>query len=223
MNTHARIIRLSTACALLVWGAGCPSFSSMQTARTVETGKTEHAIGVQAVRFAGDVETTDSEGNTTTENGSVTLPQFEYGLRYGLSDKSDVGFKFYFMGLQGDYKYRFLTGGTLEGAVAPGLSAFTFSTGDASLTVLYIHLPLLFDYVASESTRFMFGPKVIHQMVFGSNDGETETVDQTFYGGAVALDLLLGETFRLRPELNMFKSSEVDEVTFFQAGIGFAF
>ncbi len=226
MTLSRRTFRLLTGCALLVWGAGCPSFSSMQTARTVKPGETEHAIGVQVfgVSEAVTTETDPITGETTESDASAFVPQFEYSLRYGLTEDSDIGFKFYFLGLQGDYKYRFLKGGKLEAAIAPGLSAFAIGSGDASVTVLYVHVPLYFDYVASESTRFMFGPKLIQGFAFGSSDtAGTKTADTTFYGGAIGIDLLLGETFRLRPEINIFKNIDDGAVNWFQGGLGFAF
>ena len=226
MTCKSLAFRLVASLGLLATAAGCPSFSSMQTARTVPPGKTEHAVGVQVFGLSG-VTTTETDvdtGETVNKDPSVFLPQFEYGLRYGLTEDSDVGFKFYFLGLQGDYKYRFHKGGQLESSVAPGASAIAFGTGDASITILYLHLPLYFDFVASESTRFMFGPKVIQQLAFGSStEGGTRTADATFVGGAVAIDLLLGETFRLRPEVNFFKNLDKTEATAFQGGLGFAF
>ena len=99
-----------------------------------------------------------------------------------------------------------------------------FGTGDASITLLYLHLPVFFDVKAGESMRLLVGPKLMQQVALGSAGGDTQSETALWLGGVVGLDLLLGETFRLRPEVNIYKSTHEDaEGLGFQGGLGFAF
>jgi hypothetical protein len=210
-------IRRLMTILVLASAAGCPSLSTMQTPRTVPKGQLRVAVAAEAV-------------SVPSSDGTLTAPQFELGLRYGLSDDWDLGAKLYFLGAEFGVKYQFLRG-PLDVALAPALSFIAFNTsGDSgqkiSAQVLYVHVPLLFGANLSENVTLAFGPKFLYALVHASGvnaeTSESATVSGAMMGGYVGIPLRLGRAFWIAPEINVYKPFSASGVLW-QGGLAFMF
>jgi hypothetical protein len=212
-----RVLMILVPLALLLL-AGCPSLSTLQTVSTVPKGKTRFAVGAEVIGYK-------------EKSGSVTAPQTEFGVRYGVTDDIDVGAKIYFLGAEFGGKYQFLRG-ALDASVAPAVSYISITSGSGSdeskVSVAYIHLPILLGYNVSDSLTLGFGPKVLYTIATGSATSGTDTSSATasgfMAGGFVQIALKVGGAFWLAPELNIYKPfAEGAEGVLFQGGLGMFF
>ena len=132
-----RLLALFPAIAIL---AGCPSFTTMGTARTVKRDTTQTWV---APEFMGmTVDTGDG-------NESFSVPQFELGMRRGVTDTVDVGAKLWLLGMAIDAKFQLLRSPTgdsgIDLAISPGLGWLGFNDGDGNgfnVVTGYASLPI---------------------------------------------------------------------------------
>jgi len=189
--------------ALLVL-SGCPSLSTMQTPSTVPKGELRYGVGLEGVGYS---ETKSGDGPST-----VSLPQFEVNARYGITDNIDIGAKAYLIGAEVGGKYQFAKG-TFEAAVAPAVSYISINSSDAgnsdSLSVAYLHLPLLLGYKVTDWLEFAFGPKALYAIATGTASDSTNQSSATssgfMAGGFASIQLRIGKAFWLAPEINVYK------------------
>lgn len=192
--------------ALLVL-TGCPSLSTMQTPATVPRNELRYGVGVEGVGYSKK----DSAGVTST----ASVPQFEFSVRYGVTDNVDVGAKLYLIGAEVGGKYEFVKG-DFEAAVAPAVSYISVTLsgsdaggGDSKLSVAYLHVPLLLGYKLADSFGIAFGPKALYAIATGSASSSMSQSSATssglMAGGFASLQLRLGKAFWIAPELNVYK------------------
>ncbi len=94
MNLNVFSTIILTSSILL---SGCFSFTNFQTARTVGKNKTEFGITINSLGF-----------NELDTSLYLRVPTFEFGGKFGISDKMDIGIRFSNFGtLIGDFKYQF--------------------------------------------------------------------------------------------------------------------
>jgi hypothetical protein len=184
---------------------GCPSFSTLQTPRTVPKGKVREAIGVEIVRLR------------TNDGSRYTVPLVEVGGRYGVSDRVDIGGKFsyafFLLSAEAGLKVQ-LVRGPLDIAVAPAFSFVTFgsssstsgSTGSNDVTFLHLHLPALMGIELSEIATLGFGPKLLYSSMSGNFAGDSRNllVNGTFVGGFVSLPVEVAHGVWIAPEINFY-------------------
>jgi hypothetical protein len=216
--SSSRILLIPLASLLL---SGCPSLSTLQTPRTVPKGQTRFGIGAEAVGISSD-------------GDSITVPQFEFSARYGLTDDIDIGAKLYAIGVELGLKYQFLRG-PLDIAIAPAASYISVNTSvsggsgegaDASVSVAHLHAPLLLGYNVSDSVTLGFGPKLLYVISTASVSSEdaTDTVtgDGLLVGGFFSVPLRVGNAFWIAPEVNVYKPIGEDGLVW-QGGLVFLF
>ena len=200
----------------------CPSFSTMQTVRTVPEGEIRGAVSAHWLGI-----------------GDVGIPQFELGLRYGLTDSLDLGAKLYSVGAEIGMKYQAVRG-AFDLSIAPAVSYFGISTDDtndegvkssASVHLIYMHLPLLMGYNVSESITLGFGPKFLYILAFGSgnfSDDEdsvsaSASGDGMMGGAFVSVIFKIGKAFWIGPEINIYTNltgnADAFANVFYQGGI----
>jgi hypothetical protein len=186
--------------------AGCPSFTTMGTARTTPLGKTQLYVATGGVQLR-DWRLQDSAGSTGTLE-SVGLPQFEIGVRHGVSDTVEVGGKIWFLGAELDSKFQLLRspgeGSGIDVALAPALSLYPFTAEDSSgadvqAIFAWAHLPLLVGVNIGGGSQLVIGPRLSDMIV--SAGGETTNV--FWAGGSLGLALKMGPTFRILPEVSI--------------------
>lgn len=210
----------------------CPSLSTLQTPSTVPEGEVRFALGLEAVGASGE----DVGGSST----SFVAPQFEFAVRYGVTDNIDLGGKIFAIGGELGMKYQFLEG-SFDGAVAPSLSFISFSssttavdgtTADESVSILYMHLPFLFGANVSDTITVGFGPKFMYVLAFGdvevSGEGASATMQGLMGGLYLGLPIQVGDAFWIAPEINVYTQLAVEDVDAFsdlvwQGGLGLYF
>lgn len=211
---------------------GCPSLSTMQTPRTVPLGQVRFGLGLEAVGIK-TASRTDSNGNTQAAT-SVTLPQFEFSARYGLTDNLDIGGKLYLIGAELGLKYQFARGG-LDMALAPAASYISLSSSSSdssgnssssSVSVAYLHLPLLLGFNVNDKVTLSFGPKLLYAIVSGTVSSTSDTASATtsglWLGGYVSVPLKVGQAFWIAPEINVYRPLKED-VFIYQGGLALLF
>ncbi len=186
---------------------GCPSLSTMQTPATVPKGEVRLGMGLESVGFSEK----DSTGTTST----ITVPQFEFNARYGVTDNIDIGAKLYLLGLEVGGKYQFAKG-DFEAAIAPAVSYISVTQSDSgsngsndTFRVAYLHLRLLLGYKLTDSFELAFGPKALYVIANGTASDSTNQTSATssgfMVGGFASLQLRLGKAFWIAPEINVYK------------------
>jgi len=186
--------------------AGCPSFTTMGTARTAPLGRTQFYVATGGVQLR-DWRLKDSSGSSGTLE-TVGLPQFELGVRHGVSESVEVGGKIWFLGAELDSKFQLVRspseGAGIDVALAPALSLYPFtaesSSGDDVQAIFaWAHLPLLFGVNLGGGSQLVIGPRLSDMIVVA--EGEMSNV--FWAGGSLGLALKLGPTFRVLPEVSV--------------------
>ena len=198
-----KLVALLPALALL---AGCPSFSTMGTARTIPKGETKFHVGVGGMQLRGW-----STDDTTGELETLTIPQFELGVSHAVSDSAEVGGKIWFLGAEINSKFQLVRaptdGGGLDIAIAPAISFYPLSgENNANETttggLVYTHLPVLFGLNVGGS-QLVIGPRLSNTLVWGSAGSSSTTGSIFWAGGSLGFAIKLGDTFRILPEISV--------------------
>lgn len=176
--------------------AGCPSFSTMGTARTLPKGKGQFFVA------PGGMVLKDFQRDSTGQYESFGLPTVEFGGRYGVADGVEVGGKVWMMGAELDTKLALLRAPTadagLDVALAPAISLYPFTSGDQNATYGWLHLPLLVG-VNLGGSQLVLGPRVSGMLVTGSGDD----ISALWLGGSIGYAWKVGDGFRILPELSV--------------------
>ncbi len=187
--------RLALLPALLLL-AGCPSFSTMGTARTLPKGKGQFFVA------PGGMVLKDFQRDSNGQYESFGLPTVEFGGRYGVSDGVEVGGKVWMMGAELDTKFALLRAPTadagLDLALAPSLSFYPFTSGDQNATYGWLHLPLLVG-VNLGGSQLVVGPRVSGMLITGSGDD----ISAIWLGGSLGYAWKVGDGFRVLPEVSV--------------------
>ena len=160
--------------ALAMLFAGCPSMSMLQTPRTVPRGKFRGAVNLAASGPAVD-----------RDSGA---PALELGLRAGLTDHLDIGFKLSILYLEVGVKMMALRG-PVDVAAAPTVSL----SGGYDVT---FQLPIIFGVNIGERLILAFGPK----LMTWTHDSATAL----YTGFFVSLPIRVGGAFWIAPEFNWY-------------------
>ena len=161
------------ACASIF--SSCVSVSSLQTARTTEKGEIGWGVSASAVSF-------DDQGvlDTLGSDQDVYLPLSEVSVRYGVTDKLDVGLKLGVIGLTTlDAKYMLVGDHESPFALSAGASFgfVTVSSGDLRTGIYDIAVPVYASYHPAEWLAVYATPRYNLRLFQG-----TETVPVSFLG-----------------------------------------
>ena len=197
---------------------GCPSFSTLQTPRTVPEGE---------LRFAA---LAGGAGALSDEEGpGPRSAQFELSVRYGLSDRIDVGVKLYSLGIEAGVKWLMLRG-PIDIAIAPAISYASFDDQmGTSFNAFYAHLPLMFGWNISDRVTLSFGPKLMFGYQFRSGAvvrDDLLLIDGMLAGIYVSVPIRIGPAFWIAPEVNAYTNvtnGAVGDITIYQGGLAFMF
>lgn len=205
---------------LALLGPGCASYSTRLSPRPIPKGETE--LGLSADLWLSERKT----------QGRAILPVAEMSLRYGLSDRVDIGGKINLLGGELNAKVALLRNDVVAIAVAPGAGLQLSAVNSDNLNDLLIgtfHLPVLAGVRLGDSAEVIVGGKLLLHVPAGTgNDGGVNPGDLIFLpGGVLGLRLILSENFALFPELNIHFPYNVDlerwRTAVFQGGLGFQF
>jgi len=221
-----KLLPLVPALALTLL-TGCPSFSTMGTARTLPKGKGQFFIAPGATVLQ------DFQQRDDGSYESFGLPSIEFGGRYGVTDRVELGGKVWMLGMEIDSKFALARAETPDAGVdvslAPAVSLYPFRSGDTNATYAYLHLPLLIG-INTGGSQLVIGPRVSDLFIAG--DGENLNV--VLLGGSLGYAWKLGDGFRLLPEVSIAYPVQVSvgsnssttlepRGAMFQAGLGFLF
>lgn len=175
--------------------AGCPSFTTMGTARTIEKGKGQFYVAV------GGISLESFETNSTGQAKSVGLPSFELGGRYGVAEGVEVGGKIFPVGAELNAKFALVRPAEPQGlnlSVAPAASLYPFSNGDNRVLLAWLHLPVLcgLNFGGSE---LVVAPRVSDLIL---SDG-TSSINTVFVGGSLGVAFKVSDGFRILPEVSI--------------------
>jgi len=180
----------------LVTLTGCPSISTLGTARTLPKGKGQFFVAPGAMVLKDFQRTSDGVAD------SFTLPSMEVGGRYGVTDSFELGGKVWSLGMEIDSKFQVFRAETpdagLDLAIAPGVSVYPFRSGDTDAVYAYLHLPLLLGINAGGS-QLVLGPRLSDLIVRASG----ENLNVLFLGGSLGYAWKAGDGFRLLPEVSV--------------------
>lgn len=219
-----RLLALFPAVALL---ASCPSFTTMGTARTVKRDTTQVWVAPEFMGMTVD----SGDGNET-----FSVPQFEIGMRRGVTDTVDIGAKLWLLGMAVDGKFQLLRSPTgdsgIDLAISPGLGWLGFNDGDGdgfNVVTGYLSVPVGFNLPGG--SQFVLTPKAIYQHYMARSDSSSDSVGIFFVGGSAGFAWKLG-TMYILPEVSVMQPAAQGSVTdspvyydgvVFQGGIGLLF
>lgn len=216
-------MRFSTLALTLIGSTlllGCPSVSSLTSARTLDEGQLQFVI---SPTISG-VGTTGPEGT-----GVPMIPMAEGQFRYGITDNVELGGKLWLGGFAAHMKFGLVRSHEDSGfnlSLDPGLSYAGISVGGATAGAVYVYLPLLMGVRFGNGHEFTFGPRVVPVLggAFTSNDGTSAYA--VLAGGSLGASFNLG-ALRLMPEVSLLADSGPDRgsqrAVFSQFSLGFAF
>lgn len=199
--------KLLVALPALALLAGCPSFSTMGTARTIPKGKTQFHVGM------GGQQLRDWSVEDSGALESITLPTFEFGASHAVSDSVEVGGKIWFVGAEFNSKFQLSRSESpssgIDLALAPSLSFYPLSgENNAGQTtsggLVFVHLPLLLGVNVGGGSQLVIAPRISNTMVWGSaSGGESSTASIFWAGGSLGFAIKLGDSFWILPEVSV--------------------
>jgi hypothetical protein len=229
VDVLVRLAACSAAAALL---PGCPNPDLYTTPRTLDPGAVQVQVALEGIGASYNSTSTSTNANgqpvSTQVSESIFLPMAPtVGVRVGVADGVEVGARIPNLdSLAGDVKVRLLKG-QFDLAVDPGLQGFYLSVGDASLGVMYLHLPLLVGLNLSKSVTLVASPGIAYAILTGSESGGNGS--QQVAGGTsgvigrlgFGVNLRLAKKFSIQPELTFMKAFQNDNALIYVFGLGF--
>ena len=206
--------------------SGCPTASSLSSARTLDRGAVEVTVAPTVIN--GIALGQNDDGQTTSS--VVGVPSAEAHIRYGISDRVEIGAKLYLGGFAGHLKLGLIRSETADDgfnlSFDPGLSYAGIGAGGVGVGVVYLYLPVLAGYRFG-GHELTFGPRlvpVLAGVTVGSGSGNGMVV---LGGGSLGISLRLGDSFRLHPELSLLAPLNQDpsdsQGAMAQFSLGFSF
>lgn len=194
---RTKFYTLAAAASSLFLLYGCPSTSTLKSARTLDKGKLRFAVAPEYSVF--------SLGGEPLQN-----PQIELAARYGLTDNIEIGAKLWLPGLQADVKYALLRSEDMNSgwdlSINPGFGYIGGISGTATgegsdLHVLTFYLPFLAGYNIGGGNQIVLGPKLINQTWLTSDDS-SETINLLYAGSSFGFVWKYSDGVRLIPEVS---------------------
>jgi hypothetical protein len=156
--------------------SACASVTSLTGAKTLKEGDREFAIAAGYSNLKLKISDSDLGG----DEPSTTVPNLDAALRYGLTDKDELGIRLVNFGAMtiGDYKRSLYTSEQFAVSVGAGLgyTKFTSSFGadSSSTTIVDLIVPAYADYYASKDLTLYTAPRFIFRKIAGdSSDTQT--------------------------------------------------
>ncbi len=183
-----------------VLGTGCVSISHVQTADTLGEGHFQFAIEPGAAG-AAVLSSSDVGG------GSIYYPHVDLALRYGITDRVDLGVRFgsSLVELQSKFLLTSPEDPTKAISLAPSLMGLFLGSGENDALGSYINVavPVLVGLKSSGGSEFVLGPRVTLtnlSLGAGSSSGSVTIISA---GASVGYALRVSEGFRLMPEIGV--------------------
>lgn len=220
----SQAISKQTSCKTTIWlflipivsmmFSSCFSFSNMQSGRSLGKEKVELNMS------AGYLGITDGD-----LSGTIAIPVFEFGGRYGVSENMDIGLKLSNFGTAiGSLKYQF--SGTKESQFAAatgfgiGTSLFRFDLDGEGISFFQYEIPLHLSYHPTEKLGLIFTPR--YMGIGGSAAGDAGLSHMLAFSPGIEF----GNRFKFAIEYNMIipvTELALSDGFFSQLGLGFRY
>jgi len=204
--THKNINQLVILLLIILSLSACASMSTMQTARTTDKNKFAYIIGLSVVRTDIPISTIDTI--------KINAPVVDLGVRYGVTDKLDVGAKISIIGTANvDAKYQFLGDKTSKIAGSIGLGGGYISLAiNASKIHLYdFMLPVYFSYHPINWISLYCSPKYVFRITNNYNylNQTTTNINSHWYGATGGIRI--GKRVAFLAEYSYIGTSQLTE------------
>ncbi|AKT36345.1 hypothetical protein [Chondromyces crocatus] len=184
---------VASASALLL---GCPSYSSMTTAKAVTPGQFELGVSPGATGLSYGA----LGGSGAGSSGMVVIPNVDFGVRYGFHERFDAAFQISGWGNFGvDAKVNFLDTEHFALAIDPGVNSTFLAAGENGAAFVQYQIPLLVDIAPADWVRITLGPRYVGLYAFSNN----ESAYENFVGGSVGLEFVASKRIRLQPHAGL--------------------
>lgn len=177
--------------AILLLG-GCPSFTTMGSARTIGDGRSQTWVATGGARLH------EAGGSTTGAREATDVPYFELGARYGVTDRVELGGKILSLGLELNAKVALRRTESTDGlnvSVGTAASVYSFSAMGVTARSAWLHLPVLLGFALGGS-ELVIAPRLSAVTIFGGGPG-------LFAGGSLGFAWKVTDGFRFLPELSV--------------------
>ncbi len=189
---------------------GCASLSTFGLARTLNQGAVQ---GWVAPEGGGVV----AINNTSTSGSGIGYPLLEGGVRYGVTDRVELGGRLGFNGVALEGKFGLLRSPTMEsgfnlslnpgvGFVGFGASSGSTGGGGGFVGTLSFYLPVLMG-IDVGGHEIVIGPRLIDQVLFGSftdsAGSTTSTANLLYLGGSFGVAFRASDSVRILPEASV--------------------
>ncbi|WP_147332677.1 hypothetical protein [Archangium gephyra] len=133
------------------------------------------------------------------------IPQGELAVRYGVSERVDVGARLFLPGVEVDTRVALLRSPSLKSGVdvtlAPSL-AFVVPITSASSALVFPSLPLLVG-VNLNGSQLVLGPRVGYVINTGQPPTSQTFANNFVVGSSLGLAIPVGQAFRVVPEVSL--------------------
>jgi len=197
------VISCAALSAVFFFG-GCATFGTMQTASTIGQGKTRIALEPSMWGAAGGGQ-------------SALLPNFAVSMRYGVSDRVDIGGRIGVPAPGFELTSKFLVTSpkskTLAVSIAPSAGGFVLAAGSGGSGtggIVFVQVPVLIG-IKLGTSELVIAPKIHDLNIFGiatssSASGSGSGSFNLFsIGASVGFSFGLGKTFKIMPEVAFVK------------------
>ncbi len=193
--------------------AGCPSFTTVGSARTIDRGHLQWVTGLGAMAIR------DPVADATEARSTQAVPALETGIRYGLRDRLELGAKLWALGVQTDVKVAIVRSRTREGGVSISANPAVSFEGEPTenLHSTSLHGDALVGYRVHGHEWIAIGGFVA-RFVTRTFTGETRH-DHVIYGRiAVGVGIRVCPWLRLQPQVGLVYPFDPEG----SLGVGFA-
>lgn len=164
---------------------GCTSVSTLHDATVLEKGKFKNTLsfGMYGTKINAD----GSTGAAGDVGDTISVPQFEYMLRYGINEKFDIGLRTSLWSYGIDLKYSL--GKKEDSAMAVGAGLVTSNVevksggSETDISIMDLVVPFYYNHVISAEFTLYVVPKAIIRSVSGGTEDINETIMGISLGG----------------------------------------
>lgn len=220
----ANLLKVSLAVSLVGLTTACTSMSTMSDARVTEKGKISNAIAFGSI--GAKVTASGSSGVSGDVGDTISLPMFEYMLRYGINDDLDFGARTSLWAHGLDIKYALLKG-TFALSLGAGLQQMSYEvssgTSKTKVTSYDFTLPLYLNYEFTPTFVGYLVPKIISRSAKTSGT-VSDSQSYTYSGGSIGFSM--GQKGFFFVELTVMNTKDPvtsDTVQISQQTLGFRF
>ena len=204
-----------------VFVCGCPSPNSYGTPRTIPARRFSQTIAAEVVNARGV--------STTGTSFTRTLPSTPtYQLRYGVSDRVDIGVRLAHMStLGGDVKWNFVRSHRVDVAIDPGIQMMVSPVLGTTAFVTYFNAPVLFGFNVTRKVTLVPTVGLTYSVSSDALPGTDIRSASGTTGGLARLgfgvNLHLRDRFSIQPEVTYLRNFDTATRAFVIFGIGMSF